>query len=440
MHRHCVIVTDISLKCTLPRILFLAKVESLIQRTSYGDVLLPMDSPSGLMTAGEATSRLCVNRRTLYAYVSRGLIRSVPHPNNPRLCLYVRADVEERVRQKALTRGPAAAAAAALNFGLPIMRTRISSVSGHRLLYRGHDAVALAEGRSLEEVARVLWEVDHDPFAEVRFLPWRENSWARIAKLVEATAPIDRALILLPLLAITSVTFGEMPPVETAVRVLLAIANAAAGRALEPGMALHRALASAWGTPVAGDIIRRALVLAAEHELDPSTFAVRVVASTGAALPTALLAGLAALGGPRLGGQRPPWRAIYGDWLRGAEAGVLDQGSSTRPCAPPGFGHPLYPDGDPRAAALLKHLDMTSTTRRLVTAIEAKTGLRPNILGALWMIERRFKLPKGAALALFAIGRSVGWIAHALEQRDSDAVIRPRAAPIKAQLDQGDAE
>ena len=93
----------------------------------------------------------------------------------------------------------------------------------------------------------------------------------------------------------------------------------------------------------------------------------------------------------------------------------------------PAFGHPLYPDGDPRASTLLQHMSLLPRTRRVVEAMLALTGIAPNIDFALLALEQRYRLPAGAAFATFAIGRTVGWIAHALEQWRDGTLIRPRA-------------
>jgi citrate synthase len=94
----------------------------------------------------------------------------------------------------------------------------------------------------------------------------------------------------------------------------------------------------------------------------------------------------------------------------------------------PGFGHRLYPQGDPRATVLLAALDLDPWLREVFAAVEELTGARPNIDTALVALERTLRLPPGAALAIFAVGRTVGWIAHALEQRRDGRLIRPRAS------------
>ncbi len=204
------------------------------------------------------------------------------------------------------------------------------------------------------------------------------------------------------------------------------IAAAAAGT--RSAGAAQTTLAAAWGTDVdATDLLRRALVLCADHELNAATFAVRVAASTGASLPACLLAGLATLSGPLHGGATDRLRAMMGEpGLRGdparAVAARLARGEDL-----PGFGHRLYPQGDPRAAALFADLAPGRTWRRLLCAVEDQTGRRPNIDAALVMLEDALHLPVGAAMAVIVAGRSAGWIAHALDQRRNGSLIRLRA-------------
>ena len=96
----------------------------------------------------------------------------------------------------------------------------------------------------------------------------------------------------------------------------------------------------------------------------------------------------------------------------------------------PGFGHPLYPHGDPRAAALLAQVEPDPALAALRDAIAETTDLAPNIDFALLALQRAHALPADAGFALFAIARTVGWAAHAMEQAASGASIRPRARYI----------
>jgi citrate synthase len=173
-------------------------------------------------------------------------------------------------------------------------------------------------------------------------------------------------------------------------------------------------------------VIRRILVVLADHELNASAFAARVAASTGASLAAAALAGLATLTGPRHGGAAAKVSALMEDAERlGAEEAVRSWVS--RGDLPPGFGHPLYPDGDPRARVLLSALDPDPLVKDLQASAETVTGQRANIDFALVAAARQLSRPPDAPFALFALGRSVGWIAHALEQIETGGLIRPRA-------------
>jgi citrate synthase len=174
------------------------------------------------------------------------------------------------------------------------------------------------------------------------------------------------------------------------------------------------------------DLIRRVLVLLADHELNASTFAARVAASTGASPAAATLAGLAALTGPRHGGMAAEVEAFADDARREGprEAVVALRVHWT---APPGFGHPLYPQGDPRARALLQAFEPAPDLRALSRAVEAATGERDNIDFALVALSRNLGLPLDAPFILFAVARCAGWLAHAQEQVAEGGLIRPRA-------------
>jgi len=192
---------------------------------------------------------------------------------------------------------------------------------------------------------------------------------------------------------------------------------------------MHRCIAVAWGVDNDEDVLRRALVVLAEHELNASTFAVRVTASTGAPAAACLLSGLGTLTGPLHGGAAAQMRALTEMVARdGAARAVRDWLAQGRRI--PAFGHPLYPDGDPRAGALLDTFELVPSHLELAAVIEDLTGEKPNIDFALGAMRDSLGLPDGAPLALFAIARSVGWIAHLMEQTTSGALIRPRARYI----------
>jgi citrate synthase len=100
----------------------------------------------------------------------------------------------------------------------------------------------------------------------------------------------------------------------------------------------------------------------------------------------------------------------------------------------PGFGHPLYPLGDPRGALLVSAARAIATrdqrvgrTLQLVDAMRALRGAEPALDAGLVALAEALALPPGSATALFALGRSAGWIAHVLEQRAQGVLLRPRA-------------
>ncbi len=200
---------------------------------------------------------------------------------------------------------------------------------------------------------------------------------------------------------------------------------AAALRRAPSAAPIHRQIADAFGVDDEGaELVRRALVLCADHELNASTFTARCVASTGASIRAAVIGGLVSLSGVLHGAMTI---RIEHFWSRlGPRDGLrraLDAGETI-----PGFGHPLYPQGDPRASALLSEIGKRSSeAAELAAAVEELTGRRATIDFALVALQRHLSLPARSAFLLFAIGRSVGWIAHALEQRASEKLIRPRA-------------
>lgn len=372
--------------------------------------------PSRLLTAEDASRMLGVRPASLYAYVSRGRVRALPHPADPRARLYAREDIEALIANKERQARPGAAAATALDWGLPVLSSGLSSIIDGRLAYRGQDATMLAETATLEFIAEMLWENGPVAFRGRASLPTPDTG-----------SPIDRAVLALAA-ELPEAVPGERGArlAERAARLVRIIGSAAAGRWLAD-VPLHEALAATWQAPAAGQAIRKALVLVADHELNASTFAVRVAASTGASLTHTLIAGLVTLAGPAHGGATDRVAAIMDEVQRIGDPGLAVSARLQRGDALPGFGHRLYPNGDPRATALLNAIGIGPSDRALIEAVEAATGLKPTIDVALVLLERHFRLPPRSALALFATGRSVGWIAHALEQAESGRLIRPRA-------------
>ena len=182
-----------------------------------------------------------------------------------------------------------------------------------------------------------------------------------------------------------------------------------------------------------------ALVLSSDHELNASTFCARVAASTGADLYACFSAGLAALSGPRHGGGCDRVEALVAETGTPRRAASVVRARARRGDALPGFGHPLYPAGDPRTRPLLA-LGRTLVkktggaaavaARTLLALVDAAADLRgeaPTLDLGLVVIALASSMAPGSASAIFGIGRAAGWTAHVIEQRDSTALLRPRA-------------
>ena len=370
------------------------------------------------LSAEEALTQLRVRPQTLYAYVSRGRLRAEPDPVEPRRSRYRASDVAALAERKARGRKAADVAVAAIAWGEPVLASAITTVRDGRLYYRGQDAVRLSRTATLEEVARLLRGGIGLPPDEGQTAPpgptAQSRAFAAFALRADTDAPAQGR---------------EVEDLASeAARLLDLMAAAVAGpeghvqREEEAG-AIHERLGRAWRTPRdQWDAIRRALVLLADHELNASTFAARVAASTGASLAAAVLAGLCALSGPRHGGMAARVEAFASQAGRRGWRKALAAGEP-----PPGFGHALYPDGDPRATALLDAIELAPGLAVLRQEVEAATGLRANVDFALVALRQSLGLPAEAPFALFALARTAGWLAHAIEQITTGALIRPRA-------------
>ncbi|HTR10164.1 MAG TPA: citrate synthase family protein [Paraburkholderia sp.] len=379
------------------------------------------------MTQEEACSALGVRKQTLYAYVSRGRIEVRWDPEHVSRKLYRSSDVAALKKKRDLGRAHKSIAASTMAWGEPIINTRISTVVRGRLYYRGGDAVELAGRATLEEVAQRLWDSDVLPvFPTVRddvpvptAAPPRARVYASIALAaadrsscgsMNAGRLNDEAATLVGRLASSFVTLDDEGP-------------------------LHLRLARAWRCEARADLLRRALALLADQELTTSAFAARVAASTGASLGACMLAGLAALSGPLHGDAALRVQALLGEVRKkGVEAAVERWLARNGPL--PGFGHELYPQGDPRATDLLAVFETPAEVRALIDHVRETSGLAPTIDIALTALAGHCRLPEDAVFAMFAIGRSVGWMAHSIEQMTSGTLLRPRAnyiGPVAAE-------
>ncbi len=371
------------------------------------------------MSMDEACAALGVRPQTVYAYVSRGKLEVMTDPGDTRRSLYRAEDVAGLARRKQAGRTRATVAAETLFGAEPSIPTALCAFFRGRPYYRGQDVVELARSASLEDVARLLWDTQQPidfscaaPLAPAR----RGDGPGRVAAFTALGG----------LAAVGHSTRGRLTRVLHVEGQGLVATRADAFGARPGTQALHLRFARGWDQPPAvAELLRTAMVLLVDHELTSSAFAARIAASTGASLPACLLAGLATLSGPLHGDGSGRVQALFAEVERLGEDAVLAHYLSTgSPLA--GFGHHLYPDGDPRAAALLARFEPPPVIARFIAKVIEQTGLQPNIDVALAALVAHHRLPADAAFGLFATARSVGLLAHGLEQLGVAQVIRPR--------------
>jgi len=412
-----------------------------------------------------ALELLRVKPQTLYSYVSRGWIRSVPHPDG-RSSYYVREDVE-RVRARGFSRtGHGPAAEAILRWGEPVISTSITEIVREGPCYRDHPAVDLTRRRvPFENVAEYLWgaELASDPVL-----------WSAVpepqgfAGFLRSGAKMHRHAHILQLMMIAvsalgvaegtrreRIRFGRTP-IEGARRISRTLAGTFGF--LGPTHAFHPVVQ---GRPIAlgvGDALGiklaveqrqaldAALVLVADHELNPATFAARVAASASADIQSCIGAALSTHYGTLVGRACDRLEQLFILGASGKQ--MFERGRSMMSGGRmlPGFNHHLYPGGDPRARRLLELALMLGGSRRAVQDIigavnrfEVELDARPAMECGLVVLCRALALPDQAASGLFALGRSAGWAAHVFEQRLAGFVIRPRARFVRKGLERNPA-
>jgi citrate synthase len=397
------------------------------------------------LTAAEAARELGVSVPTLYAYVSRGLIRSEPGAGASRARRYRGEDIELLKSRKQARHNPLDAAERNLSWGLPVLESALTLISDGNLYYRGLSAIELAASRTVEDVASLMWEGEFRPdyaelFAKAAFEV--KNSSAGRLKLPDL-APLERFRAILPVAEcedLTAYDFSHQSLVRTGMRILALLTRTAAGGRWRDGVA--QSLASAWAPNDNGaaSVISMALILLIDHELAVSSFTARCAASAASPLYAVVEAGLCALRGLKHGGATER----TDDFLREAAAapnlGDFIARRMRRGEPMPGFGHNLYPAGDPRARLILETLGRRYPDCAQVTLARAivkqasriSDQMLPNIDFAGAMLARTLALPPHSAVAIFALGRTIGWIGHAIEQYRIDRLIRPRARYVGA--------
>ncbi|GLY00546.1 citrate synthase family protein [Actinoplanes sp. NBRC 101535] len=384
-----------------------------------------MDSQP-LLTTEEVAFRLGVKPATVYAYVSRGLLTSRRNGDGKN-SLFAKADVDTFVASRKRTTTPA-------------IQTGITLIRDGELFYRGQDAVALARTSTFEAVINLLWTGDLQDVPLPATFSLINLAAAVTAPLPDIARLTDRMRVIVAAAAAADpLRFDTAPTaVVAAGRQLIAtMARALPSRRMPGVMEVSTPLAEIlWSrltrtAPSEASLhgLNAALILLADHDIAASTLAARVAASTRAHPYAVVGAGLAALDGPLHGVAsalaypllagavgRPDPIAVFADHLRAG--GPV-----------PGFGHPLHPSGDPRAAALIDLIadgPVRRATEDLARAVHARSGARPNVDLALAAFALHHEMSPDAGEAVFALARTAGWIAHALEEyADRPSRFRP---------------
>ena len=380
-----------------------------------------------LLTTEEVARRLGVKKATVYAYVSRGLLGS--HRNaDGKESLFAEPEVTAFAARR---RRPAAAPDA------PAIHTGITLITGDDLFYRGHRARELATTTSFESVATLLWtgRLEHVPMEP-------DPELLALAEAVTAPLPAnaraaDRLRVTVAAIAAADRLRFDTTPAAVIARGRTIIATMVAALPVQSPPAQGADLAGAlWARlsqrpPTPADLVtlNAALVLLADHDLAASTFAARVAASTRAHPYAVVQAGLAALDGPLHGGASDLVVRLLTEATRsGDPVGTIADRLRADGWVP-GFGQQLYPSGDPRATVLLGLLGespATAEAQAVRAAMARHSGAAPNVDFALAAFTLATGMAADAGEAIFAVARTAGWLAHALEEyADEPSRFRP---------------
>ncbi len=391
------------------------------------------------VTVAQAARRLGVKAPTLYAYVSRGVLQS-HRAADGRSSVFDPSDIEALARRGRPRRS---SRVAALDI---VIETSLTTIERERVRYRGHESGRLARTRPFEEVAGLLWTGEL-----VRLdVPWAEAPVGdACAEPVAQGRMFDRLMWAVQAAAVTdpdrrvgdasavgrrmvSAMVGALPIAGDGRTPRLHLPDRAPLRASVAGRLWARL---APGRPPAGGVtvLNAALVLLADHELAASTLAVRVAASTRADPYAAVTAGLATISGPYHGAASRLVRRML-DRAQTTSSDVALAEAFERNGLYPGFGHPLYERGDPRARVLLELLHEAWPGNRRLVQVDAllaaarRRGELPNVDLALAALGHVAGMPSDAGEAVFTIARTAGWLAHAFEEYDEPVLrFRPRA-------------
>lgn len=387
------------------------------------------------LTATEAAARLGVKKATLYAYVSRGLLRP-RKAEDGRTSLFDADEIEDfRSSRRRRTEGELET----------VISTALTRVRDEGLTIRGRDLVTMVEkGAGFEETVDWLWDGEGESWE----LPGAvASAVSRVQSAMPPGAPlIDRLRVTVATVsAMDPLRFDASPPgMRTAGRRLmlamaLGLPAAAGGKTSAASAAIAHLL---WPrlTPRRPTAVRRqaldaALGLLADHGLASSTFAARVAASVRADPYSIVTAGLGVVGGTLHGAASGAVHRLLEDAHERNDAAQALGELHRRGDAPPGFGHTVYRQGDPRFGALMKRIKegwlydaRFARVGAVQDLVSRRTELHANVDFALGALTWLAGMASDAGEAIFALSRTAGWIAHGIEEfAEAPLRFRPRA-------------
>jgi citrate synthase len=344
--------------------------------------------------------------------------------------------------------------------GVVVGTSGICLIEGNvgRLTYRGYDIHDLTSSLSFEEVAYLLWNGDLPNQRQLDELKGRLDQERAIPAKVKTAIrnlPVSSNTLDALRTAVSILGTGipiEKPNMDDAISIAAKIPtiNAAFDRTrkgeepIDPRNGLNHAanyiymLTGREPDPVKVDAMNKYLILLADHGMNSSTFAARVVASTWSDMYSAITAAIGALKGPLHGGAPAPVLQMLKDIGKSerAEAWMSNELKAGRRLM--GFGHRVYRTVDPRAEILREIASKTADKNFLELARKVEeTGIRllqvqqpdrklyTNVEFYSAVVLDSVGLPPDLFTATFAASRSVGWTANVLEQVANNRLIRP---------------
>ena len=403
--------------------------------------------------AAEAAARLGVKPATLYSYVSRGLLTSTRDPAGRR-SLFDAAEVAELHRRAHPLRAPGAEL---------VIESAITALGADRPYYRGRDALTLAGAWTFEQTAEWLWTgVVAEPAPVWQAMTSAATAAREVVQaLPTSTLLLDRVMLAVTVLAVSDPMRHSVDPaaVTATGRALIAgIVESLPFQRTRPVRPADRLAQRLWPRltkappdPPLVQCLEAALVLLADHELAASTMAARIAASVKADPYAVVSSALGVVAGPMHGGASLGAERMLAEIAEPRDAAAVIGERLRRGERIPGAGHAVYKSGDRRADRLLDMVRAAVPQHPRLAVSEAvlhEMGARGlpavNADFAIATLGQVCGMVPGAGEAIFAIARTSGWLAHALEEYTRTTPLRPRAVyvgtPIAADVSTSSSE